>query len=46
MRLITYVRDGKESIGAWIGGDSQVVDLARAAELSGGADPPSSRCSR
>jgi len=39
MRLITYVRDGKESIGAWIDGDRQVVDLAKAADQSGAASP-------
>jgi 2-keto-4-pentenoate hydratase/2-oxohepta-3-ene-1,7-dioic acid hydratase in catechol pathway len=39
MRLITYSRNGKESIGGWIDEDRNVVDLARAAELDGSADP-------
>jgi 2-keto-4-pentenoate hydratase/2-oxohepta-3-ene-1,7-dioic acid hydratase in catechol pathway len=30
MRLITFVRDGTESVGAFIDGDAQVVDLGRA----------------
>jgi 2-keto-4-pentenoate hydratase/2-oxohepta-3-ene-1,7-dioic acid hydratase in catechol pathway len=30
MRLITFRRDGNERIGAWIDGDSKVVDLAAA----------------
>jgi len=38
MRLITFVRDGKEAIGGWIDGDRRVVDLARAADLSGSPD--------
>lgn len=35
MRLITYVRKGEECVGAWIDGDSKVVDLRSAAEASG-----------
>lgn len=35
MRLITYERHGSQGVGAWIDGDRQVVDLAKAATLSG-----------
>jgi 2-keto-4-pentenoate hydratase/2-oxohepta-3-ene-1,7-dioic acid hydratase in catechol pathway len=35
MRLITYRAEGRDSLGAWIDGDRQVVDLARAAQLAG-----------
>lgn len=39
MRLITFARDGKETLGAWINDDTQVVHLAHAAELQGKPDP-------
>ncbi|MBL8651121.1 MAG: fumarylacetoacetate hydrolase family protein [Sphingopyxis sp.] len=34
MRLITYELQGQERLGAWIDGDRQIVDLARAAEIA------------
>lgn len=38
MRLITFVREGHEALGAWIEGDTQVLDLALASELAGAAN--------
>ena len=38
MRLITFVLGGVERVGAWINGDADVVDLAEACRLRGGAD--------
>jgi 2-keto-4-pentenoate hydratase/2-oxohepta-3-ene-1,7-dioic acid hydratase in catechol pathway len=35
MRLITYCRCGETNIGAWIDGDTRVVDLQAAAQLRG-----------
>jgi len=40
MRLITYLRDGKELIGGWINDDRQFVDLALASELTSGKTLP------
>jgi 2-keto-4-pentenoate hydratase/2-oxohepta-3-ene-1,7-dioic acid hydratase in catechol pathway len=31
MRLITFVQDGKQKLGAWVNDDRQIVDLAAAA---------------
>lgn len=39
MRLITFSIDGRERLGAWIDQDRRIVDLARAAERTGAADP-------
>ena len=35
MRLITFVRQGQQTLGAWIEGDAKVVDIARAAQAAG-----------
>jgi len=41
MKLVTFTKkDGGERIGALIGGESQVLDLRAAGELSGAADNP------
>jgi 2-keto-4-pentenoate hydratase/2-oxohepta-3-ene-1,7-dioic acid hydratase in catechol pathway len=39
MRLITFERNGREALGAWINGDTQVVDLSHAGEVGGSANP-------
>ena len=39
MRLITFVSNGEEALGAWIDHDSQIVHLARAAQLNGAPEP-------
>ena len=41
MKLVTFTKkDGGERIGALIGGESQVVDLREAGEITGAADNP------
>lgn len=39
MRLITFERNGKEALGAWIDGDALIVDLARASEIKRAPSP-------
>lgn len=39
MRLVTFAVEGEEKLGGWIDQDRRIVDLARAAHLSGRSDP-------
>lgn len=39
MRLITYVKDAEQEVGAWINNDRQVLRLAAASALGGKSDP-------
>lgn len=36
MKLVTYLHGGAEKLGAWVNGDSEIVDLATASRRSGG----------
>jgi 2-keto-4-pentenoate hydratase/2-oxohepta-3-ene-1,7-dioic acid hydratase in catechol pathway len=40
MRLVTYLHDGAEKLGAWVDGDANIVDLAEVGQReSGDRDP-------